>query len=414
MTTLRRRCAVALVVVLGLGLLVVAGHGTPWRGEWNWTLDHLVGTTVLTGPVVGALAAWLSADERGRALVNDATVRGWLVPVRIAGAATLTGLLGFVIALAGGVIATVTVPHGGPFAAWFLGIVPLLFAAYAGIGSIVGHLWPHRITVVMVAPGLFLLGTAASLGIGPNVLRQGPTTGTLAGTTWNASVVAFQAACLLGVALVAVAVPALVLRSRPTITRLLAAVGVGLAGVGVIGLEAGGDDSLTLSGERPSVCAGSGPRVCLAASHRRSLDPVARQLHRVGAVLADAGATVPETYLEELPGYHGRLDSGLLILPSDANVSRYPLFAATHAIALPAPCPAWSAETAPPEAAFESQELIASWIASRLGKDQPAYSPQAADWLRRTPEAAQRTWVVAAFDHLRACHLDELRLPWDA
>jgi len=35
------------------------------------------------------------------------------------------------------------------------------------------------------APGLFVLGMLAALDVGPNVLRQGLTSGSLAGTTWD-------------------------------------------------------------------------------------------------------------------------------------------------------------------------------------------------------------------------------------
>jgi hypothetical protein len=134
---------------------------------------------------------------------------------------------------------------------------------------------------------------------------------------------------------------------------------------------------------------------------------------RVGGVLTAAGAPGPAPDLEELPGYHGRLDSGLLILPAHANVDRFPLFAASHAIALPAPCPAWSAETAPPQVAFEAQELIASWVTARLSTGPPpTYSPQAGDWLRRTPAAAQQAWVASAFENLRTCRLAAIRMPW--
>ncbi|MBO9524024.1 MAG: hypothetical protein J7518_21010 [Nocardioidaceae bacterium] len=414
MTTTVRRAAAVLVVVVGLEVLVVAGHGTPWRGEWNWTLDHLVGTTVLTGPAVGAFAAWLAAGERSRATLNDGAFRGWMVPARMAAVAALTGLAGFALGLVAGLLATATVPHGGPFAGWFLAIVPLLLACYAALGAIAGHLWPQRIVVVLVAPALFLLGTAAALGIGPNVLRQGPTTGSLAGTTWDAGVVAFQELCLLGVTLAALVVPAVLLGVAPKVARGVLAGALALAVVGVAGLEVGGDYSFVSSGERPSACAERAPRVCLAPSHRRSLGPVAGQLQRVGAVLADAGAAVPATYVEEIPGYRGSPGSGLVILPAHANVDRYPLFAASHAIALPAPCPAWSAEKPPPESAFAARELIASWVQTRLGNDQPpVFSPEAGAWLRSAPAATQQDWVVAAFDALRSCRLDQIRLPWD-
>lgn len=412
MTRIDRRYAGAFVVVLALGGLVLFGTGAPWRGEWNWTLDHAVGSTVLTGPAISFLAAWLSAEQRQRATLHDSTVRGWLVPARAAGIAAGIGILGFGLALAAAVLATATVDHGGPFTWWFLGIVPPLCAAYATLGAIAGHFVPHRVVVVLTGPAMFIAGMLADLGLGPNVLRQGPTSGSLAGTVWDPSVVAYQAAVLIGVTVLAVIGPALVLSVVPRLSWPTAAAGIALAMIGLVGLERGGDYSLEYSDERPTACAGRVPRVCVAPSNQRSLEPVSRQFQRVGKVLTKAGAPVPETYLAALPTFPGRHGDGFFTLPSSGNIAHYSLLEAAQAVTTPEPCAAWYGEIGPPVGAYVARELIATWILDELGQDLPGFSEQVDKWVREASAADQRKWVVRLFDQLRTCQLAEIRMPW--
>ncbi len=59
---LAQRNLLALPLLLGLGGATLLSRGAAWLGEVPWTLDVACGSTVLSGPVVAAVAAW-NADR---------------------------------------------------------------------------------------------------------------------------------------------------------------------------------------------------------------------------------------------------------------------------------------------------------------------------------------------------------------
>ncbi|MFL6159662.1 MAG: hypothetical protein ACJ72D_26550 [Marmoricola sp.] len=406
------RGSAALPVVLALEVVTSVSQGTPWVGEWNWTLDYAIGSTVLTGPLVAGVAGWLAAAERDRADLNDSTPRSWLVPARAAGSAATVGLLGWVVGLVLALLATASVRHGGPVAAAVLLLVPLLLAFYAALGATVGHLVPVRVVVVLVPVAAFVLGSLSLWGLGPNVLRQGPTTGTLAGLTWDVRVVLAQAAVLGGAVVALLAgVASRGLRRRPRVLVPLVT-GAALVVGGLASLEAHGSESFVASGERATACTSTVPAVCVAPSNRRALDAVGREVARAAEVLRAAGAALPSSYVAEVARAPRQPGAGFFALGPEANRTDFSVFDAAHAVTMPAPCPAWFAERPPPEVAFVARELIAAWVLGRLGKDAPDAVPGAAAWRRATPASQQAAWVVHTFAQLRSCDLGTIRLPW--
>lgn len=408
-----RLAGFALALCCLLEAVVFLAHGTPWLGEWNWTLDFAVGCSVLTGPVVASLAAWIASSERRRAAINDSTPNGWLVPGRAAIAATAVGLGAFLLGLVCSLVATLSVTHGGPLTAWLLLLVPCLLLFYAAVGAVIGHQLPFLIVVVVIAPATFLLGNLGILGIGPNVLRQGPTTGSLAGLTWDAEVVTAQAAVLVGAALTLLLAQGMIVRRvwrEPVLG--VAAVGSLLVG-GLVSLSTHGDESFLVSDERATACADTRPRVCVAPSNRRALRPVSSALTSAARLLSGTGATIPAEYRQGLPRDRGWEGAGVFALPAAANVTTVDAFQAAHMITMPESCAAWYGDHPPAQAAYEAQELIATWIMRAAGEAAPAFTSEADAWLRSTSPQEQSQWIRTTYEHLRTCTLNAIVLPWD-
>lgn len=408
-----KRNAFTFALVLAVEVAVLFWtNGSPWRGEWNWTLDYTVGTTVLTGPLIGGFAAWVCADDRRRGLLVDSTTRGWLAPVRTAAVAVALGTLAFVVALVAALVATYTVPHGGPVTWWLPLVVLPVLALNALLGAAVGHLYPQRVLVVLVPPALFVLGALGDFDLGPRILRQGPTTGTLAGQDFNGDQIGRHVVIMAGLLVLLVAAQAVRRRVRTTAAVVVAVLGA--TAVVVVGSQTSGQsaDRLVATRERPTACAGEAPRVCLLPSNRRSLEPVRRQLHRAIRPLLEIGADVPELFVDAGPLHPGPMDAGVVQL-FEANVDHFPLEFAARSVAMPAPCPAWYADTPPAEAAFEAQSLVSSWLLVRMGRPLIAWSPEAEDWLRHTEVEAQGPVIAEIFEQLRTCRLDAITVPWE-
>ena len=141
--------------------------------------------------------------------------------------------------------------------------------------------------------------------------------------------------------------------------------------------------------------------------------PVSQAMTRAAIPLIEAGVQVPSTYVADGPGDHGKRGSGRLLLPAEANLVSYSLLDASEQIVVPEPCPAWSAEVPPEEAAWDARDLISAWIMRYFGVPDMAWSDQANLWLRTASEAEQTRQIVSLFDQLRRCALDDITLPWE-
>lgn len=410
----RRSGALFLVpLVAALVFALVTLEDRPW-GQWMWTVDLVTGVTVLTGPVVAAAAAHLGWTQSRLDLLVATTVRGWRVPLRCAFQAWVWGALGFGLSVVVAVALTLLRPHGGPFPWWATGIGLPVLAVSALFGALLVRVFPSRVAVIAAGPAVFLVG---AFGPAPyrDLLRHGPSTGSLAGLEIDPTVWLLQVGGLLAVGVLLTS--GLVGAARgPRSGRQLAGAGVvgvlafaALVATGSV-LDDPGRQRLRLSGERPTECHGSAPAICIAASSRHALEVTATPFRRAIGRLASTGAPVPARYEEILAGYTPAESAGQILVGLDAASLRS---GATSA-ATPAGCPQWSDPETVPEKALEVRELIVEWVRVREGEQVTSFSAKGDRWLAgsATPEAA--AWVRTAFARLRSCDFTGIRLPWSA
>jgi hypothetical protein len=397
-----------------MAALVLLSRGAPWRGEWAWSVDYTLGTTVLTGPLTAGAAALRSAGEGRRALLYESTPRGWLAPVLAAGWAAAWVTTVFALTLAAALAATWSVPHGGPVPWTVVLVGPLLLCWYAALGAFTGRLAPHLVTGPATAVLAFGIGLLGAIGAGPNVLRHGPSTGSLAGLTWDGTVLLGQVAVLAGLGLVLTAASVRPIGARPRWVAVVAATGVVGSGVGLISLGQTGDERFVRSDEAASVCAGVRPVVCVAPSNRRALDSRSAQMGRVATALYDVGAAVPERFDQELPYQRPSPDHGFFALKPDANDPHTTVTEAAAALTTPGGCPQWWAPVGPPWRAFAAQALLQGWLMRRAGVENLSVlglGRRAESWLAAS-SAAQDDWIRTTYAELGSCRLDRLALPW--
>ncbi|MGD9960606.1 hypothetical protein [Nocardioides sp.] len=398
--------------LLATTVFVFVSYGAQWRGQWNWTIDTITGSTVLTGPLTAALGAYLAVGQRRIAALSDSAPLGWLVPYRVGLQALMLSSVVYVAGAAGALLVTALGTHGGPISWWALIIGFPVLGVCALFGAAVGHWWPYRVTVLVVAPVVFLFGA-----FGPHpaadLLRHGPETGSLAGLAfdeqvWSAQVAALVAAgCCLAASVLPWRDPG------NTIVRL------SVAGVSVVGLVAAlvaadqvGTERFVASDERPTACAGSRPRVCLAPSDRTELVRAARAMDRAAAVLAAGGVAVPDVYEELLPGYQPPVGVGMTGRSSGFQDGDELRSGAAN-LTVPSACPAWTDPALPPpDPAFDARMLITEWIVLRGGGTPAPFSHESQVWLTKVEGQDANAWVTVTFAALRACDLESIRLPW--
>ncbi len=192
-----------LVALCILGGIALFNRGTPWAGEWNWTLAAATGSTTLSGPGVSAVAAWLMVQQRRQASVTDSTPRAWQIGGRTAVVAWLLGITVQVIILVAAIAVTVVAGVDGPFYPVSLVPTPFLLGAFAAFGAALGRAAPHLVTVALAGPLAFGIAAVGPVQGSLQFLRANIPTGSLVGLRWDTTTLLIQIASLLGVALVA-------------------------------------------------------------------------------------------------------------------------------------------------------------------------------------------------------------------
>jgi hypothetical protein len=398
--------------LIATALFVLGSYGAQWIGEWNWTIDAITGTTVLTGPLTAAMGAHLALGQRRLAPLSDSAPNGWQVPYRVALQAWLLSSAVYVGVGLCALVATTLSAHGGPFTWWALLIGFPVLGVGAGIGVAAGHWWPYRITVLLVAPLMFLFGA-----FGPypaaDLLRHGPESGSLAGLAFDPTVWWAQTAALVAT-IGCLGVAVLPWRGRDSGPRLILAAGGCLITLLVTLWLAdhAGTERFVASNERPTACKGTQPEVCLAPSNRTNLEATATGMATATAVLAAAGIDVPVTYEQLLPGYQPPLNVGMitrLLGPDDADDLR----AAAGNLLIPSACPAWTDSNKPPPGpVFDAQTLITEWMVMQDGGTPSPFSAESQKWLRAEQGKGSNGWVTTTFTALSDCELDAVKLPW--
>lgn len=384
-----------------------------WPGQWPWTVDAVNGSTVLTGPLVGGLAAALQLNAHRLAAVARASPRGWLVPLRSAVDAWLvatlvllgTGLVAAIVTLAG--------PHGGPVEWWALSVGVLTLAVCALSGSVATWWVPQRVMVLAVPVLVFLVGAYAPHPV-PDLLRHGPSTGSLAGLVWAPGVLAGRVLALLALAACLV-VAVLPWRERRGRREGLARVGAAVAAAAVLGaalvhLDRVGSYPWTASDEEASHCRGSAPAVCLSGSSVRHLVSTERALRGPATLLAQAGVALPSRFVEDLP-YRPVAPGHGVLRPVRTEATSVRDGAAL--LTRPAPCPQWSDPAGPPdEEVFEAEQVLVEWMVFRAGGRPEPLDPAMQAWLDQIGSEQTRAWVVRTYAALRSCALDTVAVPW--
>lgn len=407
---LRSEVVWALVPLLVASGLVLENGGWPWRGDWNWTIDTITGSTVLTGPLLGGLCAWAVLRAAPLRLLTDTTPRRALVVVRQVAETLGIGLIAYALTAFVGVAITLSVPHGGSPGWLALLIGPLVLALCATVGAVLGLHVPHPLTALAVPVGLFLLGDLAPRP-GPELLRHGPVTGSLAGLTFDPAVLGRHGLALVGLTALGLlaTLPARRIAPLPRARILLATVGVVLGGAGLVLTIGAPAERFILTAERPDVCGGRTVVVCLPASQQRHLDRLLAGLEPAARRLEAEGAELPDRFEPALPGRLPPPGVGLLTRSID---DRLPTDPATMASLLvrPAACPAYVDPAARPtdEDAVVSELLIAVTLAD---DPEAPVSPDLRGWLERTPAPERRAWVTSTYAALAECDLEAVRLP---
>lgn len=401
--------------LLAVSLFTLAANDAPWRGQWNWTVDAVVGSTALTGPLTAAAAAYLTHRAHGLAPITASAGRGGLVPSRAAAEATAIAVLIFGAATVVAVTATAATTHGGPLAWWALAMGPAVLAVSAALGASLASLWRHWAGVVLVAPVLFLVASFAPSPL-PDLLRHGPATAGLAGLTYAPGVFLLQLLGLAGLGLSAIGVAVLLRRTHdPRAERQRWAAGTLGAALALVAaaaaLSTGGGARLEVSAERATACRGSAPSVCVSPSNVRHLARTTSAMAPVLEELRDARVRLPDRYEELLPG-SPTTTSGLL---QDVQLTTGDdVLTGASLVLTPAGCREWTDPRRPPaEQVFVARDLITGWLLVKDGQRARGWDDASSAWLAEADSDAADQWVRTTFERLRTCRLDEITLPWE-
>lgn len=404
----------SIPAILGVELIALFSRGTPWRGEWAWTIDWANGATMLGGPVLAGVVAfdvqrvsragWLSAARGFR--------HGQLLPLHVAVASWACATVIHVgIVILASIMTATTQPTGRiPFELIALG--PIVLAAFAGIGMALAAFWPSVMsspTAVIVA---FLLTYAGAAGVIPKVFRAGGTTGSLVGLHTDFRVYFTSIAYL--IALTLLATIAVALRSRPAMTKTPLAVGAFaflIMTVGLADLKAHGDQRFQLADQPPPyICVGQTPQVCLAKGTTWQLHGLAAEMNRQASVLRTRGIALPTRFVQDIPGRQPSADEGVIIMATNqVNRSKPDRQAVASFLATPAACDAYYQGSAPPEVALRARSILADAIRARLSIPlSDYYPPEGEKWIRG---ADSEEWLRSTYKALKECDLENVQLP---
>jgi hypothetical protein len=404
----------SLLVVTGVAVM---SRGQTWAGEWAWSIDWANGSTLLAGPIAAAITAFevnrLAGPQwrqtaRQTLRPNSMTAQ---VVLCVWGCACVAWLIGSAIVLA------LSASHGAqgaiPFMA--LGFGPITLLAYVAIGAAIGVALPSLAAAPIAAVTSFGLAYLGASGIIPGIFRTGGVTGTLVGQTWDRRVASMTVLVLLALA---GALLAWVLARGSVMRSTLLSVGgvvmaiTTVAGLGDLSIR-GDERFVPISAVVDLTCQGTVTKTCLAKTTSSALPGLAKLMDEQAQTLIDAGARIPERYIQEIPGQRLDLNSGLIVLPTQlVNKADTDAYAVADYLSMPAPCPAYFGEH-PPDVALEGMAVLAAWI--RVNGNVPGANPPGDDplgrWLATDP-SGQRAWVVQTFDQLSSCKLESVRLPF--
>ncbi len=409
-----------LPVLVAVQAFAVLQRGTPWLGEWRWTIDWAAGATILTAPLLAGCVAFELLRWRTGATWSliRSTQRGGVATWRVAGSALAVvaalQVVSTAIMLLGTVAvgAEVEVDEGAVLAL----VAPLaVLAAAAAIGAAVVSCWQSLLAVPTAAALVFgVTAFAGDLHL-PPVLRVGGTTGSLVGLTWDSRHLWASIGVLLSLTACLAAVVRMRDGSARTSVRRGAVVVTGtiLAG-SVVTAEAAPGHLLTRADEQVRyVCRTTeASTVCVASETRRQLPWLASEISRQSAPLRSIGIQLPRRYQQEVPYRSVPRGTAPIALGPEPNRPEGDAELIPDLLAVPAACAADSADVPPPPEVFVARGAIAAWIRVMNGTVDLADvgGEPFADWLTTSPDQ-QADWIGVTFEQLRQCRFDEVRVP---
>jgi hypothetical protein len=412
------------VVALSPLLVVIEGfylfsRGTPWAGEWRWTIDWAAGAPILVGPLLAAIVAFETLQWSGdgtRQLLGSCARRvvpGWQA------AATGFIVAGAIHVIALAVCAAMTLYAGASIRGGALialtSIVALAAAAF--VGAAAASLLRNLLAVPLAAVVVYLLATfAGEVGL-PPVFDTGGATGTLLGLDWRRSVVLRD---LLVLMLLAVGLAAVVWsRERPAVGRL--PIGVGVVAlvafmiVGVLSEQNHPERLMASAGPTRFHCATDrSVEVCLAKETDRQLPWLTREISAKAQKLRRINVDPPKRFEQVVPYTRTSKGAAPIVLElATMNAAQGSSREVAAILSRPSRCPQDSADEPPAPEVFEARDLLTAWINTddplrRLGG---TATKDPVDTFLSLPESAQHAWVSRTYEQFRACQYERVTLP---
>jgi len=412
---LARGIAVSLPASVVPTVVVLASRGSVWAGEWAWSIDWANGVVVLSGPLAAGLAAFEVARCSGPdvRLVQRQSVRPRSLVIVVVATVFSCALAGWLLAIGYVSFVNLRLHAEGPIPWRPTIVIPVQLLFCVTFGAALGSFLRPAVGAPVASLAIFALSYLGGTGALPNLLRNGGSTGSLTGMTWDPGYMRTTIVVLaLGTALATLFV------TQPTsvMRKGVSAVCAGLVLVLLMFLALASNPSterLAISDEPvPMTCKGSLVSTCLARANATHIGELAARVDTYAAVLKKVGADVPHRFVQEVPGRKPDISSGLMAIPSAyKNRAGADPAAVADYVVMPRPCPAYFGPEAP-SGALESAALVAHWLRVELELVPPPPPGDAmGDWFAGDL-SAQRAWVAQTYTQLRACDLGSAQLPF--
>jgi hypothetical protein len=419
-TMVRRSSTFGFVpVIVVVQAFCLLQRGTPWLGEWAWTVDWAAGVTVLTAPLLAGCAAFEVLRWRAVPTVSllRQTPRGPFAGVVCATSVWVIGATVHVAATVAVLVATIAAGARPDLSAAFALVLPIaVLAAAAAIGAAVATVWRSLLCVPLAAALVFGVTAFPADLMLPDVFKVGGTTGSLVGLTWDVRQQAVTLAVLGAVTLFAIVLTQArdTIRSGPRSRAAVAASFVVLVASVVVADLApssrliASDAPIRYDCERSATAS-----VCLASQTSRQLHWLAGQIFEQSEPLAAIGVRLPRRHQQLVPYRHLPEGVAPILLESDTiNARRGDVRRIPDMLVRPALCEADTAEVPPPDEVFVARSAIAAWLSIQNGlADAGDYRGEVFDrWLDRD-RAEQESWIKTTYAQLAACRYGEIGLP---
>jgi hypothetical protein len=409
----RRTVMLELLALVAVGLVPVLSRGTDWLGSWKMALDAGTFSLTLIGPVAAgmACATYVRLVTSGVEPLVATGPRPWCPWLRPA--LSIWGLAALaMLAITLGVTTAARLAGAVPYYDTCWVVVPALcvLSAQVSVGVLLGAVGRRVWLAPVAAAATFSLGVLGAVGVMPEIFRTGGLGVSYAGETFDGATLGLQTGAALGIAAGLVLLSNRRVLARSATSRVVGALAVVLGAGCYVALGNGIHDRYRPLADPELVCRGDAVSVCMARETTRPLDDLVDRMERQAVALRELGLELPARYVQpQAVRDPAPTDGSLYLLDQELNATVSDDLVALS-LATPAQCPAYSADTAPPEASFGARRLLARWLLVRAGLLEPEDDDADRAWLESGLDD-QRPWVRATYEQLRSCDLDALRLP---